>query len=196
VYDPAVGLVPGDLVLFSFGSVNVVAEVTTAATAGGVATFAPNDALIMNQASTVQYSLAYQFAHGPVVGYATRILVVSYYVDNSPTPPRLMRQVSGHIPQPVAENVVYLKFTYNLFNDTTDAPAINCSNPGAASDGCSGASTGLLPNQITQINIQNMAIDSTLNSSQFGQNNGYQRMDLQTSVSARNLTYVNNYPVN
>jgi hypothetical protein len=72
-------------------------------------------------------------------------------------------------------------------------PAVACSNPGAASDGCSGASTGLLPNQITKINIQNMAIDSTLQGSQFGPGNGFQRMDLQTSVSARNLTYVNNY---
>jgi hypothetical protein len=42
--------------------------------------------------------------------------------------------------------------------------------------------------------VANMAIDSTLNSSQFGQANGYQRMDLQTSICARNLTYVNNYP--
>jgi hypothetical protein len=39
-----------------------------------------------------------------------------------------------------------------------------------------------------------MAIDSTLMSSQFGQGNGYQRLDLQTSVSARNLTYTNEYP--
>ena len=40
-----------------------------------------------------------------------------------------------------------------------------------------------------------MDIDSTVKSGMFGQN-GYQRMDLQTSVSARNLTYVNNYPQN
>jgi len=39
-----------------------------------------------------------------------------------------------------------------------------------------------------------MAMDSTLNGSLLGQGGGYQRLDLQTSVSARNLTYVNNYP--
>jgi prepilin-type N-terminal cleavage/methylation domain-containing protein len=194
VSDSAVGLVAGDLVLFTFGSTNVVAEVTTAAS-GGVATFAAGDALNMNQAAAVSNSLASEYnSHVPVTGYATRIQVISYYVDNSPTPSRLMRQVSGHTPVPVAENVVYLKFTYDLFNDTTDLPAVACSNPGAATDGCSGASTGLLPNQITKINIQNMAMDSTLLGSQFGPGNGFQRMDLQTSVCARNLTYVNNYP--
>jgi prepilin-type N-terminal cleavage/methylation domain-containing protein len=195
VNDSAAGLVAGDLVLFTFGSTNVVAEVTTAATSGGVATFATGDALKFNQAAAVNYSLASQYnSHTPVTGYGTRIDVISYYIDNSPSPPRLMRQVSGHTPVPVAENVVYLKFTYDLFNTSTDTPAVACSNPGAASDGCSGTSTGLLPNAITKINVANMAIDSTLNSSQFGQANGYQRMDLQTSICARNLTYVNNYP--
>jgi hypothetical protein len=124
-----------------------------------------------------------------------RLLVITYYVDNTVTPARLMQQVSGHAPMPVAENVVYLKFTYDLFNDATNSPAVACSNPGAASDGCANAgSAGLLPNQITKINIQNMAMDSTQMGSQFGQGNGYQRLDLQTSVSSRNLTYTNNYP--
>jgi prepilin-type N-terminal cleavage/methylation domain-containing protein len=197
VNDSAVGLTAGDLVLFSFGSSNIVAEVTTAPTALGVATFVTGDVLKMNQASTVANSLASMYAapSGSVTGYASRIFVITYYIDNyTSTTPRLMQQVNGHVPVPVAENVVYAKFTYDLFNDTTDLPAVACSNPGAASDGCSGASTGMLPNQITKINIQNMAMDSTLMGSQFGQGNGYQRMDLQTSVCARNLTYVNNYP--
>jgi hypothetical protein len=109
----------------------------------------------------------------------------------------MMQQVSGHTPIPVAENVVYLKFTYDLFNDATGSPAVACSSPGAASDGCNGASTGLLPNQVTKINIANMAMDSTLPGVGYGGGSGgsYQRLDLQTSVSARNLTYTNNYPV-
>lgn len=197
VNDSGVGLTAGDLVLFTFGANTVVAEVTTAATAGGVATFAASDALKMNQGAGVANSLASQYVAPPgaaVTGYGTRVLVISYYVDNTLTLPRLMQQVSGHAPMPVAENVVYLKFTYDLFNDATNSPAVACSNPGAASDGCANASAGLLPNQITKINIQNMAMDSTQMGSQFGQGNGYQRLDLQTSVSSRNLTYTNNYP--
>jgi hypothetical protein len=142
----------------------------------------------------VAYSLANQFSTGNTTGYAVRLFVITYYIDTTAAQPRLMQQVSGHTPVPLAENVVYLKLTYNLFNDATETPAVGCSNPGAASDGCGGASTGLLPNQITQTNIQNMAMDSTQQAGMFGLANGYQRIDLQTSVCARNLTFVNNYP--
>jgi prepilin-type N-terminal cleavage/methylation domain-containing protein len=186
VNDSGVGLTPGDLIWFSFNP-NVVAEVT--AVSGSVATFAAGDVLKMNQVSATK-SLS-QAGTG-TTGTGTRILVVTYYLDNTVNPARLMRQVSGHTPTPVAENVVYLQFTYDLFNDATSTAAVNQCNPGA-NDACDLASAGLLPNQITKINIANMEIDSTQNGSRFGQS-GYQRLDLQTSVSARNLTYINNYP--
>ncbi|MGA2980630.1 MAG: prepilin-type N-terminal cleavage/methylation domain-containing protein [Terriglobales bacterium] len=208
--DSAVGLTAGDLVLFTFGTTNVVAEVTavTGTTAAGTVpaagtvytvTFAAGDALNMNQGKTINNSLAYQFTNGPVTGYATRILVISYYIDNSPNPPRLMQQVSGHSWAPVAENVVYMKFSYDMYNSSSGSAVVNQCQPGNNTTACnllngSTGSSGLLPNQITKINILNMAMDSTLNGSLLGQGGGYQRLDLQTSVSARNLTYVNNYP--
>jgi len=92
---------------------------------------------------------------------------------------------------PVVENVAYMKFSYDLFNSSTATPAVNQPNPGSG-DSNDTASNGLYPNQITKINILNMAINSTGNGSIFA-NTGYQRMDLQTSVSARNLTFTNNY---
>ena len=132
-------------------------------------------------------------------------MVITYYIDcvdatgaiqscNAAVPltPRLMRQISGHSPMPVAENIAYLKFSYDLFNASTGTPAVNQPNPGSG-DANDTASNGLLPNQITKINILNMAIDATQKGSQFGQNKGFQSMDLQTSVSARNLTYINTY---
>jgi hypothetical protein len=94
-----------------------------------------------------------------------------------------MRQVSGHSPMPVAENVVYLKFSYDLYNSNTGLLEPN------QADG--GASLGLTPNQITKINILHMSMNSTLK----GAKGGYQGMDLQTSVSARDLTYSNSYPL-
>jgi hypothetical protein len=39
-----------------------------------------------------------------------------------------------------------------------------------------------------------MAMDSSVKGAEYGLNKGYQSIDLQTSVSARNLSYVNNYP--
>lgn len=199
VNNAASGLVAGDLVLFTFGSSSIVGEVTTAATGGGVTTFAANDVLKMNQAAAVSNTVASSYVASPpaaalTTGFGQRIFVITYYIDNTASTPRLMQQVSGHTPVPVAESVVYLKFTYDLFNDSTNLPAVSCSNPGASSDGCSGASAGLLPNQVTKINIQNMAMDGSQKGNLFGQGKGYQRLSLQTSVCARNLTYVNNYP--
>ncbi|HKM47166.1 MAG TPA: hypothetical protein VJX69_06240, partial [Terriglobales bacterium] len=52
------------------------------------------------------------------------------------------------------------------------------------------ASNGLNPTAITKINILHMAMDSTLHGAK-----GYQGLDLETSVSARDLTYSNAYPI-
>jgi len=209
VNDSAAGLVAGDLVLMTLAGTPIVAEVTGAVTTGTdgsgnptyTVPFANSDPLKMNQTAagsglnSVAKGAAGSASPAPCGGSGPcRLLVISYYVDNTITPPRLMRQISGHTAMPVVENVAYMNFSYDLFNDATNSPAVNCTNPGAASDGCSGNSTGMLPNQITKINILNMALDSSQNGSQFGLANGYQRMDFQTSVSARNLTYINNYP--
>jgi len=197
VNDSAEGLSTGDLVLFTFGSTQVVAEVTASPTSSTV-TFGAGDKLQMNQGASIPKSLASEYVTGPPLtkGFGTRIFVITYYVDKTSTPYRLMRQVSGHAPIPVAENLSYFKLTYDLFNSSSDTPAVSCRNPGANTDVCvAGSSSGLLPNQITKINIMNMAIDGSLKGSTFGVGNGYQRMNLQTSVSARNLTYVNNYNV-
>lgn len=210
VNDTVTGLTPGDLVLMTLGGTPIVAEVTGAITTGTdangnttyIVPFANNDALKMNQTPTggglnsVAVNAAGSFSTAPCGGTGPcRLLVTTYYIDNTINPPRLMRQISGHTPMPVAENVVYMKFTYDLFNDATLTAAVSCQNPGITGDVCtSGSSTGLLPNQITKINIQNMAMDGTLIGSQFGSNKGYQSLDLQTSVSARDLTYTNTYP--
>ncbi|MFZ3210612.1 MAG: prepilin-type N-terminal cleavage/methylation domain-containing protein [Terriglobales bacterium] len=206
VNDAAVGLTTGDLVMMTLGGTTVVVEVTGAVTTGTDANghtnysvpFANGDALKMNQTASgyllngIQHSVTGAYSSAPCGGTGPcRLLVITYYIDNTTTPPRLMRQVSGHSPIPVAENLAYLKFSYDLFNSATNTPAVGCSSPGASADGCNGASSGLLPNQITKINILNMAIDSSLWSAV---GNGYQSLALQTSVSARNLTYTNNYP--
>ena len=192
VNDAVAGLTPGDLVWFTLTPSagcsgctpsTVVAEVSgvvsTSSTTYNV-TFATGDVLKMNQTSAASGSLANVVND---VGTGTRILAITYYIDNSATPPRLMRQISGHSPMPVAENVVHLQFSYDLYNSSTGTVEPN------QPDG--GASLGLTPNQINKINILHMAMNSTLKGAQ----GGYQGMDLQTSVSARDLTYNNSYPI-
>jgi len=201
--DAVVGLSPGDLVLMTLNGTPIVAEVTGAVTTPSANTFvvpfATPDALHMNQTTSATTDYLNGLPRN-ATGAATaapcgrsgpcRIFVVTYYVDNTVSPPRLMRQVSGHPPVPVTDGTVYTKFSYDLFNDATNAPAISCVNPGISGDVCvSGSSSGLLPNQITKVNILHMATNSALHGTQ-----GYLGLDLETSVSARNLTYANNYP--
>ena len=50
---------------------------------------------------------------------ATRIWVITYYIDNTKPTPTLMRLVNGRLPVPVAENVADLRFTYNTYDATT-----------------------------------------------------------------------------
>lgn len=192
INDAAVGLTAGDLVLFTFGTTNLVAEVTVTP-GSGVVTFGAGDHLGMNQAAGAGNDLA-SIAVGKT-GYATRIQVITYYLDNTVSPTRLMREVSGHTPMPVADGIVYMKFSYDLFNNTTNAVATNQCNPGDNVTACnllnnSTGSAGLLPDQITKINILHMSMDSTVKGAK-----GFQGLDLETSVSARDLTYNNKYPL-
>lgn len=191
INDPVVGLTPGDLVLFNLTigagagatTSTVLAEVTDVRlVAAGIydVTFAAGDPLRMNQPAAAAGSLGTI----PVgsTGSANRVNVISYYLDNTITPPRLMRQTSGHTPIPVAENVSFLQFDYDLYNFNTASYLTE------QPDG--GASQGLTPNQITKVNIKHMAFASTLHGAP-----GYQGLDLQTSVSARDLTFKNDYPL-
>jgi prepilin-type N-terminal cleavage/methylation domain-containing protein len=177
VNDQVVGLTVGDLVWFTLNGTPVLAEVT--GISSNVVTFAASDALNMNQTTaTGLVNVALN-----ATGTGMRILVITYYIDNSVSPSRLMRQISGHSPMPVAENVVYMKFSYDLYDAAGGTVRTD------QADG--GASYGLAPSQITKINIKHMS----MNSSMKGAKGGYQGLDLQTSVSARDLTYSNGYPL-
>jgi len=194
VDDPVVGLKSGDLVLFSNSAGQAIAEVTTA-TGGGpyTVTFVDGDPLWLNQ-SGAPGDLSTITAGATTV--ANRIYVISYYLWLLPDPtgatagtPVLMRQVNGQTPVPVAENVVNMQFTYDTYN--TDGTLLN--NAGDA-----GYSVGTSFNLIRKVNVLHLTIRSQMAGSKtaMAQTRGYQSFDLQTSISARNLSYQNRYGVN
>jgi hypothetical protein len=96
-----------------------------------------------------------------------------------------MRQVSGHLPVPVAENVANLQFTY----DTYDALGNLLNAVGNA--GYPGTSLNL----IRKVNVTHLTIRGQISGarSYLMTTNGYQSYDFQTSISARNLSYQNRY---
>jgi hypothetical protein len=196
VNDPVVGLTAGDLVLFqntlAAGSGQAVAEVTNAAGGGGVYTvnFLNGDPLQFNQSGATGGDLE-QILTGSNTT-ATRIFVISYYLQLLPDPlgvgpgtPVLMRQVNGHLPVPVAENVVNLQFTYDTYD--SNGNLLNA----AGNAGYPGTSLNL----IRKINLTHFTIRSQVSGakSYTSSTNGYQSFDFQTSISARNLSYQNRY---
>jgi prepilin-type N-terminal cleavage/methylation domain-containing protein len=184
VSDTAQGLKVGDLVLFT-GKVggntqSAVGEVTADVTGTAspyTANFSDPDALAFNQSAATAASM--KQLGGATNLTATRIRVVTYYIDASQTNPRLMRQVNGQAAVPVAENIVDLRFTYDLYDDsgnlfTSQVDASSCS-------GCS-------PNVIRKVNIEHL----TARSESRGRM-GYQSLDLRSDVSVRNMSFKNRY---
>ncbi len=194
VDDPVVGLKAGDLVLFSNSAGQALGEVTTA-TGGGpyTVTLVNGDPLWINQSGAAGDLSTITAGAGTV---ANRIYVITYYLWLLPDPtgagpgtPVLMRQVNGQTPTPVAENVANLQFTY----DTYDSLGNLLNAVGDA-----GYSVGTSFNLIRKINVLHLTIRSQLSGSRtaLAATRGYQSFDLQTSISARNLSYQNRYGVN
>jgi hypothetical protein len=203
VNNTAVGLQPGDLVLFQakLGSGSgattgyAVGEVTTPIPGGAgpyTINFANADPLLFNQTAATSGDMA-QIVGGTGT-VATRIWVTTYYLKILPDPlgvgvgtPVLMRQVNGRTPVPVAENVVNLQFTYDTYDSTGALLAASC-------DGGAGATPPVSPSLIRTINIKHMTLRSQLKVGlSAGAVAGYQGYDVQTSISARNLSFTQRY---
>jgi len=195
VNDPGVGLKVGDLVMLSNTIGQAVGEVTNVSNAGAVTTvsFASPDTLNFNQSGAAGGNFA-SIANGGGAATPTtvayRLLVITYYVDTPPGvdgvrftaddgPPRLMRQVNGQTPVPVAENISGLQATYDIFDDVAGT--------GVAGLRDAGMSTGKSPNQIRKVNL----VVSTRSPLQGGV--GYQSLNLATSVSARDMSFKDRY---
>jgi prepilin-type N-terminal cleavage/methylation domain-containing protein len=182
-----IGLQAGDYILFSTTAAGVVSNVTTTAVTSGAyssayqVTFNNGDPGHINQPSVAVGSMKQLPVGISATLSAVRMLQITYYLDISPidsVTPRLMRIQSGKNPAPVAEGVSCLKFSYDVDNDGVYTP----NQPSLPA--------GTTPNMITKVNILHMSLRSQLKGT-----TGYQSIDLQTSVGARNLTMGQEYPV-
>ena len=120
-----------------------VGEVTNVTPTG--IEFANLDPLNINQNGAASNNIAAISTGANTVAY--RLFAVTYYLTVPATPgqtPRLMRQVNGLIPVPVADNIINLQFSYDLYNSTTSALDVNQSNPLGVGDS---------PNLMQKINI-------------------------------------------
>jgi prepilin-type N-terminal cleavage/methylation domain-containing protein len=186
-----IGIQQGDFILFGgnqtaagvVSSITSISPTTAAYSNAYEVLFNNGDPGHINQPSIATGSLA-QLAvtGGPVTTEsAVRELIITYYLDISPADgvtPRLMRIQNGHNPAPVAEGVSCLKFSYDV------------DNAGTVTANQTSLTGGITPNMIMKVNILHMSIRSQLRGT-----TGYQSLDLQTSLSARNLTMGQEYPI-
>jgi len=171
------GIQVGDVIWMSSSAGNAVGEVTALSSTS--LTFADYDALNLNQsAASVKNNIRALNNGSHLTGY--RLYVVTYYlsVPGNGQLPRLMRQVNGRTPVPVADDIINLQFAYDLYNSSTNALDPNQPDPlSYPSD-----SLGL----IQKINLSVMA-QSLVNGT------NAQNMRLATSVSARNMAFFDRY---
>jgi hypothetical protein len=170
------GIQVGDLIMLSNSVGTAVGEVTDLTP--GTITFADTDALNINQNGAAQNNIKAISTGANTLGY--RLFAVTYYlsVPGNGETPRLMRQVNGLPPVPVADNIINLQFAYDAYDSLTGALNANQADP---------IGVGESPNLIQKINIVLMG-QSILNNGNKSQN-----MYLATSVSARNMAFRNRY---
>lgn len=189
VNDPAAGLTIGDLVLFQNTKGMAVGEVTQSVQGTGpsyLANFDDKDVLRFNQNNATGGDI--RQLQGGAQTTAMRIWVITYYLgllpdpsgNNGPGTPRLMRQVNGQPPAPVAENIVDLRFLYDAYDDSGNLVA-------ALPDGGASKVPPVSPNLIQKISLHMIARSSSRGMK------GYQNLDVQTEVSVRNMSFKDRY---
>jgi prepilin-type N-terminal cleavage/methylation domain-containing protein len=174
------GLQVGDLILFSNALGNAVGMVT-GLPGGQQVVLAQGDPLGINQPNAPQGTIV-NLQSGPGVyppTTATRILMISYYIDNvtDPTLPRLIRQINAGQPLAIALGAENLQLSYDFIDGVTN-PANQKNVPGMNS-----------ANQIRKVNLF-LATRSLDKSPSL---NDYFRNSMGTEVGLRSLSYVNRY---
>jgi prepilin-type N-terminal cleavage/methylation domain-containing protein len=175
------GIQAGDLILLSNSHGSAVGEVTNLDATS--LTFAGSDPLNINQGGAASNNIQ-AINPGSTTDTSTvayRLFAVTYYltVPTNGQLPRLMRQVNGLTPIPVADNIINLQFGYDTYNAGPPSTLI--------ADVVDPLGGGYSPNLIQKVNIVVMGESLIKNG------NRSQNMYLATSVSARNMAFRNTY---
>jgi type II secretory pathway pseudopilin PulG len=174
------GIQAGDLILFSNALGNAIQMVTTTPTNQTV-TFAASDPMQLNQRNAPQGTIMNLMSSPGVFPptTATRIQMVSYYIDNltDPTVPRLVRRINMGPQLAIAMGVENVQFTYDLVDGVTNPT--NVDTPPVSNSA----------NQIRKANLFLLArsLDKNAATDQFFRNS------LATQVGLRSLSFFDRY---
>jgi hypothetical protein len=180
---------PGDLLMiYNSNNPNGILQTVTSLN-GQTLNFAPGDAFNLNGRGATEAGGTIQQLQNLTGGVpngtypptsATRIWMITYYVDTTTDAahPRLMREVNFNAPQPVAESLENLQFTFNFADGTTPAPVNQPGVPGTDNE-----------NQIRSVNVY----IGTRAATRKAGTNQYIRSNLSTQVALRSMAYFNTY---
>ena len=185
---------PGDLLMIYNGNNSNGILQTVSSVSGPTLTFNAGDAFNLNgrtasEASGTILTLQNLTAGKPNGTYpgtsCTRVWMITYFLDATADPkhPMLMRAVNFNTPQPVAETLENLQFTYNFADGTTPAPVNQFTVPTVPAPG------GDNENQIRSVNVY-LGARSTTTAATTGK---YVRTNLATQVALRSMAYFNTY---
>jgi len=185
--DAAVGLNQGDVLLLQNSNGSAVGVVTSFNATTRVITFGSTDPLHFNQTSATTGNIkALKSGSTYPATTVSRIYVVAYFLQNvttaDGTSTRLMRQVNARTPTPVAENIVDLKFTYDIFDSNSSTLTAGLTNAATGSPAVS------KPDQIKKINFTITARSPRLNSRKV-----YDYVSFSSSIGPRNLSFHDRY---
>jgi prepilin-type N-terminal cleavage/methylation domain-containing protein len=179
----------GDLILLENPNGNTLVCITGVSLASNTLTFGTGDAFGLNGRSDTGGTIKQLETSSTCGGanscfpstLATRVWMISYYLDNVSSPPfvRLIRQINLYSPVVVGETLENLQFTYNFVDGITN-PSNQPTVP-----------TGNSESQIRSVNIY-LGARSSYTVHQ-GNNTTYARNNLMTQVSLRSLAYVDRY---
>lgn len=179
----------GDLIELTDSLGSTVLYVSAVSLAGNSLTFGPGDPFGLNGRTETSGTITQMETSSTCGGgtscfpglLATRIWMISYYLDNVSSPPfvRLVRQVNMRAGTPVGETLENLQFTYNFVDGVTN-PSNQATVPSGNSE-----------SQIRSVDVYLAARSSDL--THMGGTKGYSRSNLMTQVSLRSMAYVNRY---
>jgi len=179
----------GDLIMLQNANGNTLLCVTAVSVAGNSLTFASGDPFALNNttasAGTIQQLATSGCTSGAASCFtgitATRVWMISYYLDDWTAPPyiRLIRRVNFNPGVPVGETLENLQFTYNFVDGITN-PSNQSTVP-----------TGNSESQIRSVDVYLAARSSY--EGHLGNTHNFARNNLMTQVSLRSMAYVDRY---
>ncbi len=179
--DARTGVRPGDLIWFTNGLGNAIQTVTSVE--GQSIVFAADgqaDAFGFNQRGAEQGTIL-QIRGGATFPptSATRVVMVSYYLDTVTTPgvPRLVRRVNFGPERPLAVGIDAVQVSYDLVDGAT--------NPTNVED-------VLAPNSPMQVRKLNLFV-SAVTRDRFSQSRQPVRSSVGTQISLRSMSFVDRY---